>query len=98
MNLVKELKNARGTTETLVFINNLRKLMYINDTTIEETANGIGIDRQALYEYVRATKIPKLNTMLKICKFFNVSMEDMLTKKIEITYKFVDLGKEESDI
>lgn len=91
MKLTKELKNARGTTETLVFINNLRKLIYITDTTTDEIANKSGVQRQAIYEYIRCKKIPTINTMLKICKFFNVSMEDMLTKKIEITYKFVDL-------
>lgn len=97
MKLTKELKPTRGETATILFINNLRKLFYITNITNEEMSDAVGIDKRLIYDYIKGAKIPKINTMLKFCKFFNVSMDDMLSKKVEITYKFIDVEMERSD-
>ncbi|MGN0483854.1 MAG: helix-turn-helix domain-containing protein [Lachnospiraceae bacterium] len=68
-----EVKNA--------FKKNLREELKIRQITIREMADDIGISRSAAYKYTSRQSLPSAENLKKICRYFGVSMEYMLTSR-----------------
>ena len=69
---VKEGRNLNTIGEKL---RNLR-----GDKTLEEVSNEVGVTTQALWNYEKDIRVPRDEIKLKLCKYYNVSVEEVFFK------------------
>lgn len=62
-----------------VFAHNLNNLMAKQDLSQAELARRIGVSAQAVSNWCNGTKIPRMDTVDKICKLFGLRREDLMT-------------------
>lgn len=62
-----------------IFRNNLNRLLNDKDKTQLELAKYIGVAPSTLNAYVKGFTMPRMNKIDKICEFFHVSREELLS-------------------
>ncbi|EPB8194145.1 MULTISPECIES: helix-turn-helix domain-containing protein [Bacillota] len=65
------------------FPNNLKTLRKLNLLSQSELSKLLGISRSSLSFYESGESEPTLNVLIKISKFFNVSLDYLIFKKID---------------
>ncbi|MBI6006757.1 helix-turn-helix transcriptional regulator [Clostridium perfringens] len=65
------------------FPNNLKTLRKLNLLSQAELSKLLGISRSSLSFYESGESEPTLNVLIKISKFFNVSLDYLIFKKID---------------
>lgn len=50
------------------------------DKTLEEVSNEVGVTTQALWNYEKDIRVPRDEIKLKLCKYYNVSVEEVFFK------------------
>ena len=65
------------------FPNNLKTLRKLNLLSQAELSKLLGISRSSLSFYESGRSEPTLNVLIKISKFFNVSLDYLIFKKID---------------
>ena len=65
-----------------MFANNLKELRKKNNLTQEDLANSLTVSRQAICMWERGERIPKINVLTKIARFFGVSIDHMVNGKL----------------
>ena len=48
--------------------------------TLEEVSNKVGVTTQALWNYEKDVRVPRDEIKLKLCKYYNVSVEEVFFK------------------
>ena len=61
-----------------IFSNNLKKFLKEQKKTQLELANFVGISDAAVNNWVKGYKLPRMDKVDKICKFFNIKRSDLL--------------------
>lgn len=64
------------------FVSNLKHLRKEQDLTQQQLAEKLGVNRSVIGAYEEERAEPKLNTLLHMCRFFKVSMDELITKNI----------------
>lgn len=64
-----------------IFSNNLKKFLKEQKKTQLELANFVGISDAAVNNWVKGYKLPRMDKVDKICKFFNIKRSDLLENK-----------------
>ena len=64
------------------FGKNLRYLRCLNNMTQIDLAKKLSITRQSISNYERGQRFCGLNTLVDISELFNVSIDDLLKKKL----------------
>lgn len=72
-------------TDFSSFPNRLRTLIKENHLTQVELSEKLGISKYALNNYVQGTRLPETSILYSISKFFNKSMEWLLTGENNFT-------------
>ena len=73
-------RSKRETTEvTTCFAENLTRLVNKKNTGLVQVAEEIGISRSQISDYMNNKKTPTIDTLYKICEYFDVSADFMLT-------------------
>lgn len=72
--LVKMMNNYFGT--------NLRYLRHLNNMTQIDLAKKLSTTHQAISNYERSQRFCDLNTLVEISELFNISIDDLLKKKL----------------
>ena len=60
-----------------IFSNNLKKFLKEQKKTQLELANFVGISDAAVNNWVKGYKLPRMDKVDKICKFFNIKRSDL---------------------
>lgn len=68
------------------FRHNLKLLMRTKNLTAEELAGAIGMHRQTVSKWRNDGVNPNVSTLAKVCKVFKVTVDQMLTEKMEASY------------
>lgn len=63
--------------------NNLRYLRKKRNLTQEDIGNILNISRQAYSNYENCTRTPDLDTLLWLCDFYKVSLDDLVLEDIK---------------
>lgn len=58
----------------------IQELRMENNITQEELANKLYISQQAISKWENGTCLPDIENIYKICKIFNISIEDLLVE------------------
>ncbi len=61
-----------------IFSNNLKKFLKEQKKTQLELANFVGISDAAVNNWVKGYKLPRMDKVDKICKFFSIKRSDLL--------------------
>ncbi len=61
-----------------IFSNNLKKFLKEQKKTQLELANFVGISDAAVNNWVKGYKLPRMDKVDKICKFFTIKRSDLL--------------------
>lgn len=69
------------------FAKNLKNLILTTDTSYLKLASAIGVDIKTLDNYTKGKNIPNAFTLLKIAKYFDVSV-DYLVTAVQSDYKY----------
>ncbi len=64
-----------------VFAMRLEELRKDRQLTQEQLGNKLGLSRTAVAYYEASAKNPRLDTIYKICEFFGVPPEDLITER-----------------
>lgn len=73
------------------FADTLREIRTEANLSITETAKAIGIPQQTLSSYELKTRIPSLLQAIRICAFFECSIEDFISYGLGIgAYEIVE--------
>ena len=64
---------------------NLKYLRKANKLTQEQCAEKLGLKRAVIGAYEEGRIEPKINTLLTICSYFNISLDDFLRTNLETT-------------
>lgn len=65
-----------------MFAKNLKKLREKNNLTQESLANSLAVSRQAVCMWERGERVPKIKVLTKIARFFEVSIDQMVSGKL----------------
>ncbi|BDD01782.1 helix-turn-helix domain-containing protein [Persicobacter psychrovividus] len=65
------------------FADNLKFLRRQNNFSQEQLAKHLGLNRGNIASYEKMTAEPKIENLLKICKFFNVEVSEFLEKDLQ---------------
>lgn len=68
----------------IYFSGNLRYLRQVNGLSQEDLALNIGLNRGNIASYEKGNAEPKLENLLKIAKFFNISGNDLIGKDLAL--------------
>jgi transcriptional regulator with XRE-family HTH domain len=63
-------------------VNNLKHLRKINQLTQQQLADKLGVNRSVIGAYEEDRAEPKLGTLLHMCEFFKINIDDLLTKNL----------------
>ena len=64
------------------FGKNLRYLRHLNNMTQIDLAKKLNTTRQSISNYERGQRFCDLNTLVEISELFNISIDDLLKKKL----------------
>ena len=67
-----------------IIAHNIKKLRTEKGMSQQEFGDLFDINRGSIGSYEENRAEPKLETILKICKYFNLSVDDFLTKKMGV--------------
>lgn len=70
-----------------IFSKNLRKLLQEKNATQLQLAEFIGVSNTTINNYVKGYNMPRMNKVDDIAKFFGVSREDLITTKLNESFK-----------
>lgn len=73
--------------------NKIRKLRFDLNLTQQEFADRIGISRPSLSNYEKGIRMPSMSVTQKICKEFNVNINDIINEDCSITSSESELLK-----
>jgi len=74
--------------------NNFSRILGERLLSISEVSSGTGISRSTLTSlYYRRTKTIKLQTLMKICDFLNVSLNELVEYDPRVTLHRIDLKR-----
>lgn len=68
----------------IFFSSNLRYLRQINGLSQEDLALNIGLNRGNIASYEKGNAEPKLENLLKVAKFFNISGDELIGKDLAL--------------
>lgn len=60
------------------FSNNLKRYMLEKNITQQQLANFVGVSDAAVNNWVKGYKLPRMDKVDSICKFFNISRSDLI--------------------
>lgn len=60
---------------------NLKRIFYEHEKTQADVSRDLGINKATLSSYMTGTRIPKMNTIDKLCHYFNVSRVDIMEEQ-----------------
>lgn len=63
----------------VIFVNNLKRLLQINNMTYKELAEKIGVKASSVSMWMTGNSLPRMGTLDKIADLFNVSVESLVT-------------------
>lgn len=69
----------------LVFSNSLRRLMSSRNVTQEALASAVGVSQGAVSGWMRGA-VPKSTVIMKLAKFFNLDIAELMTGKHSATF------------
>lgn len=70
------------------FRRNLLDLCYVRHVNLTDVAKGTGISYRTINNYTRVNcSLPNVVVALRIAEFFNVTVEDIFTRKLRIKNK-----------
>ena len=75
-------------TEMSYLQQNLKYLRKANKLTQEQCAEKLGLKRAVIGAYEEGRIEPKINTLLTICSYFNVSLDNFLRSDLKTTLTF----------
>lgn len=70
----------------MYFNKNLKYLMKINNMSQSDLARKLDTSRQNINQIMN-TEIPKVQTLIKLKEFFNISIDDLLLKDLSNEHK-----------
>lgn len=70
------------------FSSNLKLIRESNRLSQSELSKKLGLKRAAISTYEREKNIPKIETLLKIRKLFNISIDDMICVELKVELNF----------
>ena len=66
------------------FSDNIIFLRKKKGLTQEEFAKSVGISRNMIASYENKVRLPKLDTLIAISNIYNISIDDLLKKKMKL--------------
>lgn len=78
---IKNIKNDIFEKTSRVFIYNLKKLIQIEETQ-KNLAKIIGVSQDLLSKYKSGEAFPTIETLIYICKIYNLSLDNLLNKPL----------------
>lgn len=67
------------TDISVIFINNLKKLLLENNMTYKELAEKIGVKASSVSMWMTGNSLPRMGTLDKIADLFSVSVNSLVT-------------------
>ena len=80
---LKKYIKMKSNPELVVLGQNIQTLVNSNDFDICELSKNIEYNREAISKLLVGKQNIKLNTLLKICKFFNVSVSSLFDRNFD---------------
>lgn len=80
--------------QKIYFSENISFLVSKSGLSQDDFGNLLGLKRGAINTYVNNKAFPKIDTLIKICEDYNVTLDDLIRKPLDVTKPYaIQSGK-----